>query len=157
VIQTQNAKYFQLNPASVNQTVAASLIVDRMGYDYVTFLVQLGKSSVAPTALSIVEGDTATPATAIYDSLAGVSTFVGGTAGTAKIGFTIATGAVVSETTSGPYAVMNVDCRGRKRYLKCSVTPAETTVVSITAIATRAANWPDGTAATVGPFTVVDG
>jgi hypothetical protein len=156
LIQTQSAKFFSLNPASVNQTVAASLIVDRMGYDYVTFMVNLGVSTTAPTALSIVEGDTATPATAIYDSLAGVSTFVGGTTGTSKIGFVIPTGAALSETTTGPFAIMNVDCRARKRYLKCSVTPAVTTVVGITAIATRSAAWNDATAS-VGPFVIVKG
>jgi hypothetical protein len=158
LIQTQNGKFFALNPASVNQTVAAALTIDRLGYDYATFMVGMGAAgaTTAPTALAITESADNTTFTAIYDSLAAVSTFVGGTTGTAKIGFVIPANVVASETTTGPYAIINVDCRARKRYLKCSVTPGVTTVVAITAIATRAATWPDGTAA-AGPLLVVDG
>jgi hypothetical protein len=151
MIKTAGGKWFGSGPASTNQDGTASLSIDRIGYDYVSIAVQLGTNAAttAPTVLNLTHSDDNTTFTAIS------ATFTGGSATSTTAGFVISP-APGTVTTIRPHTVFNVDCRALKRYVKCSVTPGATTVLGITAIATRGATAPAGTAAT-GPVAIING
>jgi hypothetical protein len=109
---------------SENLTAAQThtLTVDTLGYDYVSLDVcqepwaNAGYTSQAAfTALKLEESDN-------NSSYSNVTEFVGGGTG----GFTIPT----PTATAGDVVVrMDVDCRGKKRYLKLTATPYTTGTV----------------------------
>jgi hypothetical protein len=99
-----------------------TLVIDRLGYEYVSLDVcqeawgNAGYTSQAAYAvLKLEESDD-------NSSYAGVTAFVGGGTG----GFTLPTPA---STTADLVVRMDVDCRGKKRYLKLSATPYTTGTV----------------------------
>src|SRR5262245_61898273 len=95
-------------------TVTAN--IDRLGHDLVSIELVMGTADVAsnkPSVLKISDSET-TDATNFGD----VTQFVGGGTG----GFTIP-----NADTSNPNVYrLNVDCRGRKRYLKLTASPRTT-------------------------------
>ncbi len=99
-----------------------SMVVDRLGYEYVSLdVVQEPWSDAEYTAqavftvLKLQESDD-------NASYADVTAFVGGGTG----GFTVPS---PSNTNSDVIVRMDVDCRGRKRYLKVLATPYTTGTV----------------------------
>lgn len=126
-------------------------VIDRLGWDYVSLDLVLGTANVVsniPTVLKIAESD-------ITDSTgyANVVAFTGGTATSTSIGFVIPT---VSDTTNPNVYRMNIDCRGRKRYLKLSVSPATTQLGFVAARLRRAKETPQSASA-AGCALVVSG
>jgi hypothetical protein len=109
---------------SENLTAAQThtLVIDRLGYEYVSLDVgqepwaNAGYTSQAAfTVLKLSESDD-------NSSYSDVTAFVGGGTG----GFTIPT----PTATAGDVVVrMDVDCRGKKRYLKVTATPYTTGTV----------------------------
>ena len=98
------------------------MVIDRLGYEYVSVDVcqepwtDAGYTSQAAfTVLKLSESDD-------NSSYADVTAFVGGGTG----GFTIPT---PSNTNSDVIVRMDVDCRGKKRYLKVTATPYTTGTV----------------------------
>lgn len=137
----QNAKkVLAIFQSSTTNAGTASGTVDRLGYDYATFDVLLPTADVVsnkPTVLKVEESDTSN------GTFTGVLT--GGT------DFTIPNAITSATSVTQPFAVLNVDLRARKRYLKLSVSPATTQVVSALATLTRAEQTP----ATTSQGTVV--
>jgi len=96
-----------------------TLVIDRLGYEYVSLDVaqeawgNAGYTSQAAfTVLKLSESDN-------NSSYSDVTEFVGGGSG----GFTIPT---PTSTTADLIVRMDVDCRGKKRYLKLTATPYTT-------------------------------
>ena len=101
---------FDVVPMREIDTVAGGTnafgIVDTKGYDYAKILYITAKATAASSqdAVGLAEDDTLATA---YTDASAISTFLGGTAFTA-----------VAESTSYSNAyVMNIDLRGRKRYI----------------------------------------
>jgi hypothetical protein len=99
-----------------------TLVIDRLGYEYVSLDVcqeawgNAGYTSQAAfTVLKLSESDD-------NSSYADVTAFVGGGTG----GYTIPT---PSSTSADVVVRMDVDCRGKKRYLKITATPYTTGTV----------------------------
>lgn len=144
MIQTQNTRVqIMLDPGATLATNAtATGWVDTRGYDYCSVIVAVGtSSSAALTALKLMEGSATNSTTAIV-------ALTGGTATSSSVGFVIPTHATNGTSTSQAYAVMNVDCRKRARYLVMNLTPAATNTVTALAVLSRADEMPSGTAAT---------
>lgn len=141
-----NAKH--VLPIPFTSTTAAGTAtgnIDTLGYDYLTVNVLLPTADVVsnkPTVLKLSECDTT-----VVSSFADITAFVGGGTG----GFTIPNAITAASSISLPYAVFNVDCRARLRYIKVSVSPATTQVVTVLGQLTRAEQTPT----TTGQGTVV--
>ena len=131
----QNTKTISLAPASVNQSGTATLIVDTLGFENAQFVVlpQTASATTRVVALSIAEGDT----TAAFTNVTG---YVGGT--NSASGFTLPAEMATSATAVQPL-VVNVDCLGKKRYLRLSYTPGTTQVVGAICNLSRPATAPD--------------
>jgi hypothetical protein len=131
----QNTKTISLAPASVNQSQTATLIVDTKGFANAQFVVlpQTASATTRVVALSIAEGDT----TAAFTNVTG---YVGGT--NSADGFTLPAEMATSATAVQPL-VLNVDCLGKKRYLRLSYTPGTTQVVGAICNLSRPATAPD--------------
>lgn len=131
----QNTKTISLAPASVNQSGTATLIVDTLGFANAQFVVlpQTASATTRIVALSIAEGDT----TAAFTNVTG---YVGGT--NSANGFTLPAEMATSATAVQPL-VINVDCLGKKRYLRLSYTPGTTQVVGAICNLSRPAIAPD--------------
>lgn len=137
-ITTQNLKYvLPILRASTTNGGTASGNVDRLGFDYVTIAVLLPTSDNVtnnPSVLKISEADT-TDATNFSD----ITGFVGDT------DFTIPNCVTSATQASAAFAVFNLDCRARKRYLKVTVSPTTTQVVDAVAILSRPTELPNNT------------
>jgi hypothetical protein len=99
-------------------------VVDTKGFDFCIIDVCAGTGEAASTAiteLNMSESDTLL--TAVSDGTA-VTAFVGASAISTSAGFVLP---ALSSTTSNVYQ-MNVDLRGRKRYLAIDFAPAKQTV-----------------------------
>ena len=126
-------------------TVTAS--VDRLGYDFVTILCQMGTSNTVsnnPTTLKISESDI-TDATGYADITALVGDGVGG--------FVIAN----ADTANANQYRFNIDCRARKRYLKLTASPLTTQAMVMTALLSKADQSVDGSATLSGVTQVING
>ena len=89
--------------------------VDTIGYDYLRFSMTVASASAAETAvttLQVCESDDTTPLTAYTDGDA-VTAFVGAAATSTSAGFVLP---ARSSTKENSYT-MNIDLKGRKRYL----------------------------------------
>lgn len=110
-----------ITPASFTNGATASGNVDTMGADFVTIDVFMSTSNdVAnnPSVLKISESDDT-----VVTNFADVTGLVGDTS------FTIP-----NSVTAGDWAVkFNIDTRGRKRYLKLTVSPVTTQVIAAVA------------------------
>lgn len=118
MIYGQNAKYQRVLSAGavVATNATATGNVDTLGYDYVTFVVNLDSSTAGtdnPAVLKIEEGDT----TSSYAAITALT-------GDGTDGFVIP-----DNGTTLPLAlpiILNVNMKGRKRHLKVSLTPTKT-------------------------------
>jgi hypothetical protein len=110
-----------VTPASFANGATASGYVDTRGYDYLEVEVTMATANVvsnSPSVLKLMESDD-TETT----NFANISGAVGGT------DFTIG-----NHLTSLPNQhVFGVSLRGRKRYIRCDVSPRTTQIASITA------------------------
>lgn len=109
-----------VTPASFTAGATASGYIDTRGYRYLEIEVTMATANVvsnAPSVLKLMESDD-TETT----NFANISGTVGGT------DFTIG-----NHLTSLPNQhVFGVDLRGRKRYIRCDVSPRTTQITSIT-------------------------
>jgi len=136
MLYSQNVKFIPLAPASIATDATASLIVDRSGFHEASFCVlqAAGGATTKPTVLTIAEGDT-TDATAF-------STITGYNGGTATTNSFITPNAPTSATACPPI-VLNVDCLGKKRFLRLQMTPGTTQVLGAVCVLGRPAIGPD--------------
>jgi hypothetical protein len=126
-----------INFASTTNGATATGNIDRLGYDYVSVAVLLPTSDAVsnnPSTLKISESDDT-----VVTNFADVTAFVGDTA------FTIPNCVTAASQVTAPFAVLNVDCKNRKRYLKVSVTPLTTQVIVAHATLSRGKTSPDTT------------
>ena len=137
MLYSQNTKFIPLAPASVASNATATLIVDTKGFAEASFCVLQATASAAshkPITLTIAQGDT-TDATAF-------STITGYNGGTNATNSPQTVEAPTSATACPPI-ILNVDCLGKKRYLKFDMTPGTTQVLGAVAVLGRPAIGPD--------------
>lgn len=116
-----------VNQASTTNGATASGNIDTLGFDYASIDVLLTTSNNTtnnPSVLKVSESDD-TVATNFSD----ITELVGDGTG----GFTIPAAITAATSVVGPAATINVDLRGRKRYLKVSVSPVTTQSVTVLA------------------------
>jgi hypothetical protein len=114
--------------------------VDTKGFDFCTISLAAGTGNAASTAvttLRVCESDTAPTA---YTGGTAVTQFVGAAAVSTSAGFVLP---ALSTTTDNVYQ-MNIDLKGRKRYLGINFAPENQTVgVGCIAILSKAAESND--------------
>jgi len=124
-----------ISQASATNAATATGQIDTLGFDYVSIDVITATSNAVsnnPSVLKLSESDT-TDATNYSD----ITEFVGDGTG----GFTIP-----NSVTSGNWGVkFNVDLRAKKRYLKVSVSPVTTQVITAIANLSKAKSAPVNT------------
>lgn len=131
MIHSQNLKVVHPTalPAIVGSTATSTVVVDRRGYDQVTMLVS--KAASAGTAfasvLKVEESDD-------NSSYSNVTALVKDGTG----GFTMS----AVSTTDASVVKMDIDCLAKKRYLRLSVTPDVSAVVSVVALLSRGEEYP---------------
>ena len=143
MIPVQNCKeYVVFDPISVTSAATATGYVDTLGYDYCTFrlMANTATASTAWIACKVSESADATNTT-------NVATLLGGTA------FDLP--ACATATVQKPIAILNVDCRGRERYLHLHATPFTTSILASSATLYRAKQAPVG-ATLQNAYTVVN-
>lgn len=111
---------------TVGATATAVLVVDRMGYDQVSFLVSRPGASGATNFASVLKVEESDTSGSNYSN---VTALVKDGTG----GFTVpAVG-----TVNASRVKLDVDCVAKKRYLRLSVTPDVTAVVNVVALLSR--------------------
>ena len=136
MIHAQNTKSeILIMPASVATAATASGVLDTKGYKYALIDVNCGTGGTAATELKLAEGDTTSAFTDI-------TALVGG--GTGVFSFPAA------NTSTAPIVRMNVDLRGRKRYLKLTHSPGVTSIIGANAVLMRADQTPSSNANSTG-------
>jgi hypothetical protein len=127
MIHSQNDKVVVALPTAVGSS-AVTLVVDTRGYDHASMAVVRASnaSTVFASVLKIEESDD-------NSSYSNVSGMVGGT------DFTIP---AVSSTAVESVVKLDVDTKGRKRYLKVTATPAVSVNVAITGRLSRGEEAP---------------
>lgn len=96
----------------VNNNTVTATEVDARGYDYATFVVTLGVTDIAMTALKV---QAASSTGGDFQDITG-ATFSAGS------GFGGATLALPSATDDGQVCVFHIDLRGKERFLKLVAT-----------------------------------
>jgi hypothetical protein len=138
MIFSQNCKFaYVFYPVSKTDGGTASGQVDTIGYDQcqLVFIIATGSSTGdAPEVCKVSEGDTSTAWTAI-------PAFTGGTATSTSVGFVIPN----SHATVEQLYAMNIDLKGRKRWIKVELTPETTQINGCIAILSRPDIMPDST------------
>lgn len=134
MLYSQNVKFIPLAPASVASNATATLIVDTKGFAEASFCVlqAAAAATTKPITLTIAEGDTTSAFTAI-------SGYNGGTAATNSP----QTVEAPTSATACPPIILNVDCLGKKRFLRLQMTPGTTQVLGAVAVLGRPAIGPD--------------
>lgn len=120
-------KILAVNQASTTNGATASGNIDTLGFDYASIDVLTTTSNDTtnnPSVLKISESDDT-----VVTNFADIAEFTGDGAS----GFTIPAAITAATSITGPYATLNVDLRGRKRYLKVSVTPITTQSITVLA------------------------
>jgi len=125
-----------ISPQSVTNAATATGNIDTQGFDgYATIDIAMATSNNVtnnPSVLKLAECDTT-----VVTSFADITAFVGDGTG----GFTIP-----NAVTSGVWgAKFNVDLRGRKRYLRVSISPLTTQILSVVANLFKGDEAPVGT------------
>lgn len=122
-----NKHYLLLAPQSLSSSATATAVLDCRGWGeaQISVLLGAGAATHAPATLSLAESDT----TAQTDFVA-ISAFATSN---------LAAAVLTTSAATAVGAVLNVDLRGRKRYLRCSVTPntSGTGLVSVVAQLSR--------------------
>lgn len=129
----QQKQIIVISQASTTNAATASGNIDRLGFDFLTLDVLIATSDDTtnnPTVLKLAESDDT-----VVSNFADITEFVGDGTG----GFTIP-----AAVTSGNNTLkFNVDCRKRKRYLKLSISPLTTQVITAIANLSRGDEAPD--------------
>lgn len=119
-MREQAKQVIAISQASTTNAATASGNIDTLEYEYATIDVIMATSNVVsnnPSVLKLAESDDT-----VVSNFADITAFVGDGAS----GFTIP-----NSVTAGNWGVkFNVDLRGRKRYLKVSVSPLTTQVIT---------------------------
>lgn len=118
-------------PTSTTAAATTTGLVDRKGYNWCQISILSTTQNVVsnrPTVLALTECDTSN------GTFVAIPKFTGGTATSATVGFVIAS---PPDTSNNTETVFNVDCRGRKRWLKLAVSPLTTQVIGADAILSR--------------------
>ena len=125
-----------IKPAAIIDNASATVdVVDCRGFDFVTFVVQLGATDIAMTALKLQNSATSG---GTYADITG-ATFAGGT------GLGGATLALPSATDDGQTCVFQIDLRNKDPFLKLVATFGDGTIggfVAAVAILSRAKQAP---------------
>ncbi len=120
-------------PVTTSQTAASTntAIIDTKGYDYLCVdLVENARTAVSTiTQLSLAEDDTS----GTYAQGTNIVALTGGAAVGATSGFVLPT---PSSTTDNNYR-LNLDLRGRKRYISIMYEPAHQTGMNVQALLFR--------------------
>jgi len=112
-----------INQASTTNAGTASGNIDTLGFDYLSLDVITTTSNAVTNNLSVLK--LAESDDTVVTNFADITPFVGDGTG----GFTIPNAETAATNT--PFGVkMNVDCRGRKRYIKLSASPVTTQVIT---------------------------
>lgn len=133
MVSAQNiSRVLVVGATSTTNGATAAGYVDRLGYDYCTinvFMTTSDATSDKPATLRILETDATQPtASSNYATITG---FVSGT------DYTIPAAITAASSITQPYATFNVDCRGRKRYLRVEVSPTTTQIILVEAELSR--------------------
>ncbi len=127
MIGLQNAKVINVTPpaAILDDASASTTEVDTVGYEHATYIVTLGATDVDMAALAVTESDvTASGHANITGAVFGTSTNIDGN-----------TSAVPSSTDDNKVYQVDIDLRGRKRFLDLTATAGNgTTGTYISAI-----------------------
>lgn len=122
-------------PEALTSAGTATGTVDTKGFDYCQIIWHIATASdttVEPLTCMVEESEDLTTYTAIVP-------LTGATTTSTSAGFAIPGSHVTVEQL---YA-MNIDCRGRKRYLKCSLCPGTNQIEYVLAVLDRADVMPD--------------
>lgn len=103
--------------AIVNNASLTCQVVDRQGFDFARYVFYFGAMDIAVTALKIQESDTTSSATA----LASAADITGAIFGTSAAD-TGSTSALPTATDDNKFFTVELDLKGRKRYLNPVVT-----------------------------------
>ena len=125
MIWAQAMKKVALEPTSVTNGATVTLLIDRLGYDYATIDVQLGRAGATntqPSTLKLQEAD-----------VTNASSFADITSPVTFAGTTLA--AAAGLTNAVQVSTADVDLKPRKRYLQLVITPTSTNAQIIAAIA----------------------
>jgi hypothetical protein len=125
----ENSKTVVGDPA-VSAATTATLTLDTLGYDYASIEVIVAKSTTAAntaasilSVLSLSQGDTTAAGASVY---------------------TVAVPAAsVAVTNQASVVRLDVDCRGKGRYLKVDATPATSLTTNIVARLGKGSDGPD--------------
>jgi hypothetical protein len=138
--------------SATNAGTFTSANIDLLGVDFVTIDISATTQSAStqagsPSVLKLQESDT-TVASTFADCVG----FRGGSATATNVDFIVAVG----KTTGVNAYKMNVDARGRKRYVNVVASPTTTQTFEVTANGFRAEQSPS-TAAKAGVLNLVEG
>lgn len=118
------------SPAAIVDNASLScLAVDRKGFDFARFVFYIGAIDIALTALKIQESDTLTDSTTLANA-ADVTGAIFGTS-TADTG---SASTLPSATADNTFVTVEIDLRGRKRYLNPVVTVGDGTAGGFVAV-----------------------
>ena len=113
-IEAQKAKWVMVTaPAAIVDNASLTTTeIDTLGWDYCEYIVILGATDIAMTALTVTESDTSGSGHANVTGLIwGTSTNSDGS-----------TSALPSATDDNTFQIAQIDLRGRKRYLDLTAT-----------------------------------
>ena len=130
-------------PGTVAAASTTEAGLDTYGYDYCTIDVINGNTATNATAVTFIqvsESDTVLP-TAYTDGTAIVA-LTGAAAVSATAGFVLPTPSTCTVVPVGSNFRFNIDLKGRKRYLGLLVTPAQTWSLSAVAMLSRVQDGP---------------
>lgn len=110
---SQNTKLAPLiNPGVIVDDASwTSQVVDTLGYDYARAVFHLGATDIAMAALYMQESDDNSTWTNVANTIFGTSNTIAGSAST-----------LPSNTADNTFQVVEIDLRGKKRYLQCVAT-----------------------------------
>lgn len=138
MIQAQQAKMVAVTVpvAIVDDASYTTIEVDTKGFRYCTYYVMLGASDIAMAAFAVTESDTAGSGHAnITGAIFGTSNNTGGSAST-----------LPSATDDGLIFAVEIDLRGRKRYLDLTLTAGDGTAGTFAVAWAELTREEDGTA-----------
>jgi len=137
MIHAQNTKLVSVTPpaAIVDNASYTTAEVDTLGWEYATFIVYLGATDIAMTALAITQSDTSGSGHANITGLIwGTSSNIAGSTST-----------LPSATDDNGFFVAEVDLKGKKRYLDVTATAGNGTLgtyATILCILSRGKDYP---------------
>jgi len=139
MVPSEQKTICMIAPGTVAAASTTEAGVDTLGYDYCTIDVINGNTATNATAVTFIqvsESDTVLPTA--YTDGAAIVALTGAAATSATAGFVLPTPSTCTVVPVGSNFRFNIDLRGRKRYLGLLVTPAQTWSLSAVALLSRA-------------------